>query len=308
MSKTQKPREHPESKDIKNICDIVEENKNNILPEQTQKQQPGLQKEMQPKPISMHEDYRAANKLKNKVVVITGGDSGIGRAIAYHCIAEGAKVVFTYLNETEDAETTLHEIKEMKGEAIAIQSDLSERKQCTKTINQCLEKFGRVNVLINNIAVQFPTQKIEDISQKTLNKVFSTNVFSYFYMIQEILPHLNIGDSIINTTSITAFRGSPHLVDYSATNGAVVSLTRSLAKLLIEREIRVNGVAPGPVWTPLIPASFTAEEVAEFGSNSPMKRPAQPADIAPTYIFLASKDSHFITGQIFHPNGGEIIS
>ncbi|MCP0914540.1 MULTISPECIES: SDR family oxidoreductase [Legionella] len=299
-------KEHPEIEELKHICDIVQKDKT-INPEQTQAVQPGMQSEMRPLPISMYKDYHPADKLKGKVVLITGGDSGIGRAVAYHAIAEGAKVAFVYLNETADADETINQIQTMRGEAIGIQKDLTERAACKEVIQECLQRFGQINVLINNIAVQYPTKKIEKISPQTLRKVFYTNVFSYFFMIQEALSHLKEGDVIINTTSVTAFRGSEHLVDYSATKGAIVSLTRSLATLLVEKGIRVNGVAPGPVWTPLIPASFSAQEVAEFGSQSPMNKPAQPADIAPCYIFLACKDSTFITGQILHPNGGEII-
>ncbi|WP_133130737.1 SDR family oxidoreductase [Legionella yabuuchiae] len=299
---------HPEIKAIKNICEIIEEDKAKINPPQQQQKQPGLQHKMRPEPISIYDDYKAAGKLKGKVVVITGGDSGIGRAIAYHSIKEGAKVAFIYLDESADAETTLNEIKGMGGEAIAIKQDLSRRAGCKTAVKQCLEKFGRLNILINNIAIQYPTTDVQDISPNDLEQVFATNVFSYFFMIQEVLPHLKHDDVILNTTSITAFRGSEHLIDYSATKGAIVSLTRSLASLLIKKGIRVNGIAPGPVWTPLIPASFTEEEVATFGSQSPMNKPAQPADIAPTYIFLASKDSQFITGQILHPNGGEIVA
>ncbi len=267
-----KSKKHPEIKDIENICDIIEEDKDKINPAQTQEKQPGKQHKMRPEPISIYEDYRPADKLKDKVVVITGGDSGIGRAVAYHCIAEGAKVVFTYLNEKKDAEKTLKEIEAMEGEAIAVQADLTDRGQCKDVIERCLKKFSKANILINNIAVQFPTTDIQDISPEDLQMVFSTNVFSFFYMTQEMLPHMNKGDNIINTTSITAFRGSHHLLDYSATKGALVSFTRSLATLLIDREIRVNAVAPGPVWTPLIPASFSAEEVAEFGALSPIRR------------------------------------
>ncbi|GGI90106.1 SDR family oxidoreductase [Legionella impletisoli] len=304
---SRKKKLHPEIKSIKNICDLIEEDESKINPPQHQKRQPGLQNKMHPKPISIYDDYKAAEKLKNKVVVITGGDSGIGRAVAYHSVKEGAKVAFIYLDESADADTTLNEINEMGGEAVAIKQDLSSHSGCKNAVKACLNRFGEVNVLINNIAVQYPTTNVEGISPTDLEKVFATNVFSYFFMIQELLPHLKKDDVILNTTSITAFRGSEHLIDYSATKGAIVSLTRSLATLLIKKGIRVNGVAPGPVWTPLIPASFSEEEVAAFGSQSPMNKPAQPADIAPTYIFLASKDSQFITGQILHPNGGELM-
>ncbi|KTD57053.1 acetyoacetyl CoA reductase [Legionella santicrucis] len=300
-------KEHPEIENTKNICKSILEAKQEIQPPQKQKKQPGLQNEMIPEPISIYDDYQAANKLKNKVILITGGDSGIGRAVAYHCIEEGAKVAFVYFNETIDANRTLQEIKKRKGQAIAMQYDLCKKESCRKAIEKCLDRFGKINVLINNIAVQYPTKNVRKITSQRLRKVFTTNIFSYFYMIQEVLPHLNKGDSIINTTSITAFRGSEHLVDYSATKGAIVSLTRSLAALLIDNEIRVNAIAPGPVWTPLIPSSFSKEAVAKFGADSPLGRPAQPADIAPCYIFLASKDSAFMTGQVLHPNGGELM-
>lgn len=278
-----------------------------LQPPQTQTQQPGIEAEMQPKPQYLKPTYTGSNKLLNKVAIITGGDSGIGRAIAVHYAIEGAKVVIVYLNEDNDAEETKRIIEERNGECLALAANLQEYAECEKVISDTLQKFNQIDILINNIAEQHPIENFEDISCEQWEETFKTNVFSYFSMIKLALPHLPEGGIIINTTSITAYRGSNRLIDYSASRGAIVSLTRSLSQNLITKKIRVNAVAPGPIWTPLIPASFSADEVANFGKQVPMKRPGQPSEVAPCYVFLASEDSSYMSGQVLHPNGGAIV-
>lgn len=281
--------------------------KKRVRPAQHQKKQPGHQSKMRPCPESIDPYYQGSSKLKNKVAIITGGDSGIGRAVAYAFAMEGADIVITYLNEHLDAKITKAKIEEIGQQCLIIPGDVSKPEFCKKAIKETIKTFKKIDVLVNNSAEQFPLDNVEDITEKQFEKTFKINVFSYFYMIKYALPYLKEGSSIINTTSVTAYRGSAHLVDYSATKGAIVSLTRSLSENLIKKGIRVNGVAPGPIWTPLIPASFTAKEVSEFGSNTPMKRAGEPSEVAPCYVFLASEDASYMSGQILHPNGGEII-
>lgn len=278
------------------------------LPAQAQKRQPGIEKDMEPKPIAVHKHYKPAGKLKDKVVLITGGDSGIGRAVAYLCALEGAKVVIAYLNETQDAKETVATLKKHQTECFSIAADLSRPENCQKVVDQVVQRFGRIDCLINNAAEQHVQEEITDISIEQWDATFKTNIYAYFYLVKAATPHMTKGSTIINSTSVTAYRGSETLIDYSATKGAIVAFTRSLAKSLIKKGIRVNGVAPGPVWTPLIPASFPAERVAHFGEKLPVGEPAQPADIAPSYIFLACDDSNYFVGQILHPNGGEIVN
>jgi NAD(P)-dependent dehydrogenase (short-subunit alcohol dehydrogenase family) len=263
---------------------------------------------MHEKPIILHPDYKAANKLNDKVIVITGGDSGIGKAVAYHCAAEGAKIVYVYLNEHKDAEEVNSYLNKQGCEFLSLAADLSVKENCHKVIKSTIDKFKTINCLVNNLAQQYPVNDIKEITPEQLELTFKTNVFSYFYMSQLALEHMQKNDNIINTTSVTAYRGSSHLIDYSSTKGAIVSFTRSLAKSLMKTGIRVNGVAPGPVWTPLIPASFDEDIVEGFGEGSPMGAPAQPADIAPAYIYLACNESRFMSGQILHPNSGEIVN
>lgn len=279
-----------------------------INPPQSQSKQPGLQSEMHPKPISVRHTYHPSGKLKDRVAIITGGDSGIGRAVAYHFALEGAKIVFVYLDEDKDAQVVQTQLKELSCDFIAIKGDIGNPKLSKKIVAKTIDRFGRIDCIVNNAAEQHEKNSVTEISHKQLLKTFTTNVFAYFYLTQEALPHLKKGATIINTTSVTAYRGSEHLIDYSSTKGAIVSFTRSLSQSLVKKGIRVNGVAPGPVWTPLIPASFDKKHVAEFGAQSPMGEPAQPADIAPAYVYLASDDSLFMSGQILHPNGGEIIN
>lgn len=282
--------------------------KRKLRPRQHQTQQPGKEDRMTPAPIYNDPSYLGAAKLKDKVAVISGGDSGIGRAVALAFAKEGAHIVIVYLNESRDARKTAEEVRALGREVLCIRGDVGSEAFCRSVIQKTLQVFSTVDVLVNNAAEQHPQDRLEDISASQLTKTFATNVFSHFYLTKAALPHLKPGSSIIHSASVTAYRGSHHLIDYAATKGAIVALTRSLALQLIDRHIRVNAVAPGPVWTPLIPASFDAEHVAIFGSDVPMRRAAQPFEIAPSYVFLASSDSSYMTGQVLHPNGGEIIN
>lgn len=282
--------------------------KKDLRPAQHQNRQPGIESRMQPLPVAQKAAPETGSRLRDKIAVITGGDSGIGRAVALAFAAEGAHIVIAYLDEHEDAAATAEQVKACGREVLLVPGDVGREKHCEKIIRQTVKKFGRVDVLVNNAAVQFPHPKFEDITPEQLLKTFTVNIFAHFYMVRHALPHMRKGSSIINTTSVTAYRGSGHLVDYSATKGAIVSFTRSLSSLLSEKGIRVNGVAPGPIWTPLIPATFPAKHVAKFGSDVPLKRAGQPVEVAPCYVFLASDDASYMTGQILHPNGGEIVN
>lgn len=276
------------------------------MPHQKQDIQPGLEAEMDPKPEYIRKSYIGSSKLAGKNVLITGGDSGIGRAVAVHMAAEGANISLTYLDsrELEDAELTRKLVEDRGVKCILLEGDLKAPDFCTKIVEETINAFGKIHVLVNNAAVQFPQKELIDISDEQLELTFKTNIFPYFMVTRKCLEHMESGASIINTASITAYEGSPRLVDYSSTKGAIVSFTRALAAQVAEKGIRVNGVAPGPIWTPLIPASFTAEEVAVFGGDTPMKRPGQPSEVAPAYVFLACDDSSYITGQMIHVNGG----
>lgn len=282
--------------------------KENKKPSQEQTTQPGIESEMTPLPEFEDPNYISSEKLKNKVAIITGGDSGIGRAIAVLFAMEGAKIVITYLNEHQDAAKTKQLVESKGTECLTISGDVSDNVFCKKVIETTIAKFKKIDILINNSAEQHPCENFEDISCEQFEKTFKTNIFSYFYMTKAAIKHLKKDSVIINTTSVTAYKGSDHLIDYSATKGAIVSFTRSLSANLISKGIRVNGVAPGPIWTPLIPATFSAKEVSKFGGQVPMKRAGEPKEIAPCYLFLASKDSSYMTGQILHPNGGEIVN
>jgi NAD(P)-dependent dehydrogenase (short-subunit alcohol dehydrogenase family) len=279
-----------------------------LRPAQHQKRKPGLESPMKPLPEYIDENYQGSKKLEGKVALITGGDSGIGRAVALAFAKEGADIAIIYYNEDRDAKDTQDMINIIGQACIIIAGDLGDPTFCKKAIHKTIKTFNKLDILVNNAAEQHPEKKFEDITRKHLERTFSTNVFAYFYMIKYALAHLKKGASIINTTSVTAYRGSAHLIDYSASKGAIVSLTRSLSSHLISRGIRVNAVAPGPIWTPLIPSTFNAKKVSEFGSTSPMKRAGQPKEVAPAYVFLASSDSSYISGQVIHPNGGEIIN
>lgn len=274
---------------------------------QHQDQQPGIEQEMHPRPI-YDNNKPGSGKLKNKVAIITGGDSGIGRAVAIAFAKEGADIVIAYLDEHEDARQTADEVSKYGKEALLIATDISKENNCKKIIEKTIGKFKKIDILVNNAAVQYVQHNIEDISAEQLEHTFRVNIFSQFYLCKYAVPHLKKGSSIINTASITAYRGNEELMDYSSTKGAIVSFTRALSGSLVEKGIRVNAVAPGPVWTPLIPASFDKKKVAEFGKNTPMGRTAQPVEIAPSYVFLASEDGGFFTGQVLHPNGGSVIN
>ena len=280
------------------------------FPPQHQESQPGLEYLMNPIPISDYEGYIGSGKLQGKVAIITGGDSGIGRAVSIAFAKEGADIAIVYLNEEIDANETKRMVESYGRRCLLIQKDLRFFKSAQEVVRDVLNVFGSVHILVNNIGVQFIQNSILDITEQQLLDTFMTNVFSYFYMIQAILPFLHRGDTIINTTSVTAYQGHKQLIDYSATKGAIVSLTRSLSQSLIPDGIRVNAVAPGPIWTPLIPASFSKDEVSTFGAYTsyvPMMRAGQPYEMAPSYVFLASDDSSYMTGQVLHPNGGTIV-
>lgn len=268
---------------------------------------PGIESKMDPVPVS-NTRQPGSGKLQDKVVFITGGDSGIGRAVAVLFAKEGARLAIAYLSEHRDAEETQRLVEAENSECLLLPTDLSKEINCRRAVAKAVKKFGRIDVLINNAAVHYEAKKLEDISSEQLLKTFATNIFSYFWVTQAALPFIPEGGCIINTSSVTAYRGSPALIDYASTKGAIVSFTRSLASNLIKRKIRVNGVAPGPVWTPLIASTFKPEKVSDFGSDAPMARAAEPAEIAPSYLFLASDDGSFISGQFIHPNGGEIVN
>ncbi|MCM1253312.1 MAG: SDR family oxidoreductase [Clostridium sp.] len=278
------------------------------FPPQHQDRQPGFEYVMEPRPIS--ECGKTYRKLENKVALITGGDSGIGRAIAYDFVKEGASVAIVYYDEEIDAMETAKRIEELRGRSLFLCGDLKDSDFARHCVDETVRCFGKLDILVNNHAVQFIQRSILDISHEQLEFTFRNNVFSFFYLIQYALPYMKKGGSIINTTSVTAYQGNKDLIDYSATKGAIVALTRSLSLSLVEAGIRVNGVAPGPIWTPLIPASYSAQEVATFGkktSHVPMDRAGQPCEVSPCYVFLASDDSSYMTGQVLHPNGGTIV-
>lgn len=277
-----------------------------INPPQPQDQQPGLESEMVPRPDFMPR-YPGSGRLQEKTALITGGDSGIGRAIAVLFAREGANVAIHHKEEHDDASETARLIEAEGGRALVLHGDLGDRDTARRAVRETLEAFGRVNVLVNNAAEQHPQDAVEDISEEQLHRTFGTNVFSQFYLVQEALPQMQAGDSIINVTSVTAFRGSKELIDYSASKGAILSFTRALSSMLADRGIRVNAIAPGPIWTPLIPASFDAQRVAQHGSSVPLRRVGQPTEVAPCALFLACEDGSYITGQTLHPNGGELV-
>jgi NAD(P)-dependent dehydrogenase (short-subunit alcohol dehydrogenase family) len=267
---------------------------------------PGLESKMKPKPVS-DRDTKDTRKLKDKVALITGGDSGIGKAVAILFAKEGARVAIAYLNEDKDAQETKRLIEE-HSECLLLPGDLSNEKHCKEVVKKTVDRFKKIDVLVNNAAIHYESEKLEDISAGQLIKTFSTNVFPYFWITQAALPHMQKGSSIINSSSVTAYRGSNSLIDYASTKGAIVSFTRSLSSNLSKKGIRVNGVAPGPIWTPLIVSSFEPEKVSKFGSDVPLERAGEPAEIAPSYLFLACDDSSYMTGQFLHPNGGEIVN
>lgn len=278
------------------------------LPPQTQDRQPGIESEMTPMPRAEDPQYRGSGKLQGKVALITGGDSGIGRAVAIMYAKEGADVAIMYFDEHDDANETRQQVEQEGRRCLLIAGDIGDPSFCEQSVEQTVRELGKLDVLVNNAAEQHPQEHVEDISAEQLERTFRTNIFAMFYLTKAALKHLGEGSAIVNTTSVTAYRGSPALVDYASTKGAIVGFTRSLALQLADRKIRVNAVAPGPIWTPLIPATFDEEKVATFGGDVPMKRPGQPEEVAPSFVFLASDDSSYISGQVLHPNGGEIIN
>lgn len=276
------------------------------FPPQHQNRQPGLEYLLKPRPISENPQALGSDKLQGKAAIITGGDSGIGRAVAYAFAREGANIAIAYLNEHRDAEETKERIQEIGQDCILLPGDLRNECQSYHVAAEAAKSFGRLDILVNNHGVQFPQTSILDISAEQLDATFRTNIISFFYMIKAALPHMCPHSSIINTTSVTAYQGQKYLIDYSATKGAIVSLTRSLSLSLEAQHIRVNAVAPGPIWTPLNPASFPAEYIKHFGADTPMKRAGQPFEVAPAYMYLASDDSRYVSGQVLHVNGGTI--
>lgn len=276
------------------------------FPQQKQQSQPGNQQVMNPIPVTDNPNYMGSGKLKDRAAIITGGDSGIGQAVAIAFAKEGADVCIVYNANEEDAQTTKRAVEGCGRRCFLYTLDLTGEQASFEAVKNTMKDLGRLDVLVNNIAVQYPQNSIEDITAQQLQATFQTNIFSYFYMTKAALPNMKEGSSIINTTSITAYKGSQMLIDYSATKGAIVSMTRSLSQSLIARGIRVNAVAPGPVWTPLIPSSFSPEQVEQFGKDTPIGRAAQPFELAPTYVYLASDDSAYVSGQVLHVNGGTI--
>lgn len=279
------------------------------IPPQHQTEQPGIEAELDPQPKVIRYLYKGAGKLRGKVALITGGDSGIGRSVAVHFAREGADVAIVYTPREEvDAQETKRLVEAEGRQCLLLNGDLRNSVFCQQVVEDTVRRFGKLNILVNNAGVQYQNQDLEQISDDELQKTFETNIYAIFRVTRAAIPHLHEGDSIINTTSVTAYQGRADLLDYSSTKGAIMSFTRALSSNLAEKKIRVNGVAPGPIWTPLNPASVPAKEVAVFGKDVPMKRPGQPSEVGPAYVFLASDDASYITGEILHPNGGTIIN
>lgn len=275
---------------------------------EAEQQQPGKEHEMSPRPSAEKESHRGSGKLQDRVAIITGGDSGIGRAVAVAFAKEGADVTVAYLNEHKDAEETKRLVEEQGRKCHTIAGDVGQESFCRRIVDETVREFGKLDIVVNNAAEQHDRESIEDIDEEQLVRTFRTNIFAQFFLVKAALKHLKEGAAIVNTTSVTAYRGSGHLLDYSSTKGAIVAFTRSLAQNLAKRRIRVNAVAPGPIWTPLIVSTFPKEKVEKFGKDVPLGRPGQPDEVAPCFVFLASDDASYMTGQCLHPNGGEIIN
>ena len=273
-----------------------------------QQERPGTESEMNPAPVYDYPEKPGSGRLKNKVALITGGDSGIGRAVAVLFAKEGADIAIAYWNEKGDADKTAAAVEKYGQSCIAIAGDIAKESTCKKMVAETVKKYGKIDILVNNAALHYESESITDISEQQLAQTFETNIYSMFRVTKAALPHMAKGSSIINTSSVTAYRGSDKLIDYATTKAAIIGFTRSLSANLIEKGIRVNAVAPGPIWTPLIASSFKPEKVAKHGSTAPMERAGQPVEVAPSYLFLATDDASYITGQVLHPNGGEIVN
>ena len=279
-----------------------------IRPAQHQKCQPGRQYKMRPQPKSGTSDYVGCGKLRDRVALITGGDSGIGRAVAVLYAKEGADVVVVYFNEHKDARETKRLVESQGRRCLLISGDIGREKFCRLAVKHARRELGRIDILVNNAAEQHPQESITKITEKQLEKTFRTNIFAMFFLTKAVMPHFKESGVIINTASVTAYQGSPELLDYSATKRAIVAFTRSLSQALAKKKIRVNAVAPGPIWTPLIPSTFPAKEVATFGSDTPLGRAGEPEEVATCFVFLASDDSSYMSGQVLHPNGGRVVN
>src|SRR2546423_1664457 len=282
--------------------------KKKIRPPQHQRKRPGRQYKMRPLPRSSARDYTGCGKLRDKVALVTGGDSGIGRAVAVLFAKEGADIAVIYFNEHRDARETKRLVEAEGRKCLLLVGDVGREKFCKDAVHRTSRELGRINILVHNAAEQHPQESIAKITEKQLERTFRTNIFSMFFMTKAVMRHFKNGGNIINTTSVTAYQGSPHLLDYSSTKGAIVAFTRSLSQALADKEIRVNAVAPGPIWTPLIPSTFPAKEVATFGSDTPLGRAGEPEEVATSFVFLASDDSSYVTGQVLHPNGGRVVN
>jgi NAD(P)-dependent dehydrogenase (short-subunit alcohol dehydrogenase family) len=282
--------------------------KEKSFPGQHQDLQPGKEFSMNPEPLAENHQYVASGKLKDKVAIITGGDSGIGEAVALLFAKEGADIAIAYKEEHGDAEHVRMRVEQLGRKCLLLAGDIGDEHICRLVVEKTVDKFKRIDILVNNAAEQHVRKEFEDIRFADLDRVFKTNIYSMFFMVREVLGHMRPGSAIVNTTSVTAYKGNPLLIDYSTTKGAIVAFTRSLSLRLISKGIRVNAVAPGPVWTPLIPSSFESETVEQFGKNTPMGRAGQPYEIAPSYLFLATDDSLYVNGQVLHPNGGTVIN
>lgn len=279
----------------------------NQIPPQSQERKPALESEMTPKPEYDDSSYRGSGKLLDKVALITGGDSGIGRAVAVYYAKEGADVAIVYLDEDHDAEVTKQAVTSYGRRCLLIPGDIRNEDFCRQAVEKTVEELGKLDILVNNAAEQYFEESMEEIDSARLESIFGTNIFSMFYFTKAAIPHLREGSTIINTTSINAYKGNSTLLSYSTTKGAILAFTRSISQPLLEKGIRVNGVAPGPIWTPFIPDAFPAEMVKGFGKQVPMQRPGQPKEVAPCFVFLASEDSSYMAGQVLHPNGGVVV-
>jgi NAD(P)-dependent dehydrogenase (short-subunit alcohol dehydrogenase family) len=279
-----------------------------VRPPQHQRRQPGRQYKMRPQPKTGASDYQGSGKLRDRIALITGGDSGIGRAVSVLYSKEGADVSVVYLNEHKDARETKRLVEAQGRKCLLIAGDIGQEKFCRSAVAETKRELGTIDILVNNAAEQHPQESITKITERQLEKTFRTNIFAMFFLTKAVMPHFKKGGVIINSASVTAYQGSPKLLDYSATKGAIVAFTRSLSQALANKKIRVNAVAPGPIWTPLIPSTFPAKEVATFGSDTPLGRAGEPEEVAPSFVFLASDDSRYMTGQVLHPNGGRIVN